>query len=269
LTPTTTTHAPVYEAVRNNAVARFLRQRGYRIVHFQTPWGATLENPYADEQIPCYESAFANEFFRVLAEASWLKALQSRISVDLARCHLFNLTNLGRMGSHGGPKFVLAHFIPPHHPYLFDRRGNVLRDANLSNQFDYQARLWEQKEKYIDQLIYMNLRITEAVDQILAASPHPPIIVIQSDHGPNLDGGLSREEKVDIRLANLAAFFLPQAPRQLMPSDGSPVNEFRLILNYYFGRRMEVLPTRHYFSEYLTPFELTEVTGSVNRLSKK
>ena len=267
VTPTTTTHALVYEAVRNNAVARFLRQRGYRIVHFQTPWGATLQNPYADEQVVCHESAFTNEFVRVLAEASWLKALQSRISGDLAKCHLSNLTNLGRMGSHGGPKFVFAHFIPPHHPYLFDRRGNVLRDANLSNQFDYQRRLWAEKEKYIDQLIYMNLRITEAIDQILAASPHPPIIVIQSDHGPNLEDELSREENIGVRLANFAAFLLPEAPRQLMPSDGSSVNEFRFILNHYFTKRMEILPARHYYSEYDRPFAFEEVTRSPTQSS--
>jgi hypothetical protein len=269
VTPTTATHAPVYEAVRNNAVARFLRQRGYRIVHFQTPWGATLQNPYADEQVACYEGAFTNEFVRVLAEASWLKALQSRISGDLAKCHLSNLTNLGRMGSRDGPKFVFAHFIPPHHPYLFDRRGNVLRDANLSNQFDYQGRLWEEKEKYIDQLIYMNRRITESIDQILAASPHPPIIVIQSDHGPNLDNELSREENIGVRLATFAAFLLPQAPSPLLPSDGSSVNEFRFILNHYFTRRMEILPARHYFSEYDRPFEFKEVTRSLTQSSPK
>ncbi len=28
-----------------------------------------------------------------------------------------------------GPKFVFAHFVPPHHPYLFDREGHVLRRA--------------------------------------------------------------------------------------------------------------------------------------------
>jgi hypothetical protein len=259
ITPANESRAAVYDAIRNNEVARFFRQRGYRVVHFQTTWGATLHNPYADVQVTCHRSPFNNEFHRVVAEASWLKALQSRMSADLAQCYLSNLETLGRMGLEPGPKFVFAHFVPPHHPYLFDRHGNVLRNANLSNQFEFQRKLWEEKAPYIDQLVYMNRRITEAVDRILAASPRPPIIVLGSDHGPNFDRGLSREEKVRVRLANLSAFLLPAAPAGLMPNGGSAVNQFRRVLNYYFEAELDPLPDRYYFSEYATPYGLVEV----------
>jgi hypothetical protein len=260
ISPAVTSRAPVYEAVRNNAVARFLKEHGYRIVHFETTWGATLQNPYADEQVACHQGVFTNEFFRVMAEASWLKALQSRMSADLARCHLSNLESLAGMGSQPGPKFVFAHFLPPHHPYLFDRNGNILRDANLSNQFEFQKRLWEEKDLYVDQLLYMNHRVTDVIDQILNESPRPPIIIIQSDHGPNFETGLTRDERIRVRFANLAAYLLPQAPDLLVPADGSSVNQFRRLFNHYFNQRIEILPSRHYFSDYNSPYTFTEVT---------
>jgi hypothetical protein len=260
LLPHTVSRAAVYDAIRDHAFGRALKQRGYRLVHFQTTWGATLRNPYADEEIACHQGIFTNELYRVIAEASWLKALQPRLTADLAECYSSNLDTLARMGSRPGPKFVFAHFLPPHHPYLFDRHGNVLRGANLSNQFEFQRRLWERKDMYLDQILYMNGRITRVVDDILSTSPRPPIIIIESDHGPNIEGGLSRDETVRIRLANFSAFLLPGAPPGLMPADGSAVNQFRYILNHYFGEQMAILPNRYYFSEYNTPYDMQEVT---------
>jgi hypothetical protein len=257
----TKSYAVVYDAVRDNEVGRFLRQRGYRIVHFQTTWGATRHNPYADVEIACHRGIFTDEFYRAVAEASWLKALQSKVSADLAECHLSNLEALARMGTRPGPKFVFAHFLPPHYPYLFDREGNVLQNANLSNQFEFQKRLWERKDQYIDQLVFMNNRITAAVDRILATSARPPIIVIHSDHGPNLAAGNSHEQWISIRRANFAAYLLPGKPGALMPANLSLVNQYRHIFNFYFNQRMPILPDRYYFSSFEDPYGFEEITS--------
>jgi hypothetical protein len=249
----------LYQAIRDNRVARFLRQRGYRFVHFQSTWGATLYNPYADEQVQCHAGLFQQEFFRALAEASWLKALQSRASEDLARCHLANLQSLKQMGAAPGPKFVFAHFVPPHHPYLFDRNGRIPRSVTLSDQFELHKHLWEKRGQYLEQLQFMNGRIIEAIDEILARSARPPIIVIQSDHGPQLVAGLELKESRRVRLANFAAFLLPGAPPELLPSNVSPVNEFRLILAHYFGADLPPLPDRHFYSSFRRPYAFEPV----------
>jgi hypothetical protein len=251
-----------YDAVRRNAVGQFLKERGYATVHFQTTWGATLENPYADVQVPCHRSIFTNEFHRVLAEASWLKILQSRISADVAECYLSNLDGLARMGAKPGPKFVFAHFLPPHHPYIFDRAGNILRNANLSNQFEYQRRLWDDKTKYLNQLVYMNERIMEAVKQITATSARPPIIVILSDHGPFLERGVSLQERHRARFSTLLALLLPDAPPDLLPDSSSSVNLFRRLLNHYFEAGLQPRPDRYYYSEFRSPFDLHVVSLS-------
>lgn len=261
LDPQQTDRTLLYRAVRDNLAARFLRGRGYRFVHFQSTWGATLFNPYADEEVRCYDSVFRQEFYRAIAEASWLKALQSRASADLAQCYLAHFDSLGRMGSAPGPKFVFVHFLPPHHPYLFDREGRVLRNANLSNQFEFQKRLWEEKESYIEQLLFVNKQILAAIDRILETSPRPPIIVVQSDHGPNLTKGLTEEERFRVRLANFAAYHLPGAPPGLIPGDTSPVNQFRILFSHYFGAQLPPLAERHYTSTYRQPYAFVEVSG--------
>ena len=248
-----------YQLLRDNRAAAFLRARGYRFVQLQSTWGGTGTNPFADEFIPCDSGLFESEYLRAIADASWLRALNARASMDVANCHLHNLETLANQARRPGPKFVFAHFVPPHHPYLFDREGHVLRRANLSDQFEFQKKLWEQRKPYLDQLIYMNGRITAVIDRLIAESARPPIIILQSDHGPNLRNGLPADEQRRIRMSNLAAFLLPGAPATLMPDDETPVNQFRRIFNQYFNAGLPLLPDRYYFSAYLRPYEFVEV----------
>ena len=248
-----------YEGIRNSETARFLRERGYKIVHLRSTWGATSVNPYADREIRCEQGVYANEFVRAVAEASWLGAFHSKAGVDLAQCHLANFEALAGVAAVAGPKFVFAHFLPPHHPYLFDRDGNVLRNAIVSNQFEFQKRLWEDRQAYVSQLEFVNRKVIEAIDGILAKSAQPPIIVLESDHGPGLANGLSQVDHLAVRLANLGAYHLPGAPDGLIPPDGSAVNQFRSILSHYFGADLPLLPARHFVSPYGSPYAFREM----------
>jgi hypothetical protein len=252
--------AALYDAVRDNAVARFLRQRGYEIVHMRSTWGATSVNPYADFEIRCESGAYADEFLRAVAESSWLGAFNTKGTVGLAECNLSNFDSLGRIRSSGRPKFVMAHFILPHHPYLFDREGRILRDAMVSNQFEFQKQLWEDRAAYRDQLQFVNSRILQLVDRLIAEDPAgPPILVIESDHGPGLAKGLSGPEQYALRFANFGAYHLPGAPPDLMPGNGTAVNQFRRILSHYFGADLPPLPDRHYASPFQFPYDFREV----------
>jgi hypothetical protein len=252
----------VYRLLRDNRVASFLRERGYRTVQLQSTWSGTAANPYVDDFRECQAGLFGDDYLRALAEVSWLRAFGSRASLDLATCHLKNLETLAALGPEAGPKFVFAHFLPPHHPYLFDRDGQVLRRATLSDQFEFQKVLWEARQPYVDQLTFMNARILHVIDRLLAESRQEPIIVLQSDHGPNLREGLPEERQHQIRLANLAAFLLPGAPDDLMPDDGTAVNQFRRILNHYFGSSLPMLEDRYFVSPFAQPYAFKEVDGT-------
>lgn len=263
INPRSKDRSEVYQAIRDNAASRFLKQRGYQIVHMQSTWGATMINPFADRQIACRSGIFHNEYYRAIAEASWLSALQSRAVADLATCHLSNFDTLAKEGAQHGPKFVFAHFVSPHHPYLFDDKGTVLHNANLSNQFQMQRQLWEDRRRYLNQLKFINRKVIETIDAILAASAEPPIIILQSDHGPQLQRGLETHTKKSVRLANFAAYLLPATHGDLLPANGSPVNQFRHIFNYYFSADLPLLPDRYFYSAYRTPFQLQDVTDLI------
>jgi len=259
LTATSIDRSIVYDRIRDNETARFLRARGYRTVHVQSTWGATSTNPYANQEIRCQQGLYSNEFVRVVAEASWLRAFNSRAGADLARCHLANFEALSHMGSEPGPKFVFAHFVLPHHPYLFDRDGTILRNAVVSNQFEFQRQLWEDRAAYAAQLEFVNHKVIETIDAILGASATPPIIVLASDHGPGITRGLGNGEYAALRLANLGAYHLPGAPTDLIPNAGSAVNQFRNILSYYFDADLPPLPDRHFVSSTARPYAFREV----------
>jgi hypothetical protein len=249
----------MYRLLRDNRAARFLRERGYRYVQLQSTWGGTASNDYADEFLPCHSGAFGNEFLRAVADASWLRALESKVSLDVAACHLRNFATLESLANAPGPKFVLAHFVPPHHPYLFDRDGRILRHATLSDQFEFQKKLWEDRASYVEQLRYVNRRVEGVVDRLIEDSPRPPVIVLVSDHGPNLRQGMHRPEERHIRLSNLTAMYLPGAPPGYLPADATPVNHLRRVFNLYFDAGMPMLPDRYFVSEYTAPYRLREV----------
>lgn len=259
LDPASHDRQEAYRLLRDNRAAHFLRERGYRSVHLQSTWGGTGSNPFVEEFLPCHTGLFGNEYLRAIADASWLRALESKASMDIASCHLQNFETLAAQAKAPGPKFVFAHFVPPHHPYLFDREGKVLRRATVSDQFEFQKRLWEDRQSYVDQLVFVNRRIGEVVARLIAESPRPPVILLVSDHGPNLRDGLPQPAQRRVRLANLTAMYLPGAPVGLVPEGATPVNHLRHVFNFYFEAGLPLLPDRYFISSYTRPFELQEV----------
>jgi hypothetical protein len=232
--------------IQDNEVVRILRAKGYKYVHFDSTWFATLRNLSADIEIRYAGTLFTNEFYRLLALSSWVRVFGSSVSVDLASIHLANFERLKEIVHTEGPKFVFAHFIPPHYPYLFDREGNVLKRATAINQLVYVVP--RDEKSYIDQLVFVNSRILDVVKHIVRTSERPPIIVLCSDHGPQV---YDAEEQVAQRgrLANFAAFFLPEGDG-LFPAGTTNVNFFPRLFNFYFESGIPIQPNRSYYSAY-------------------
>jgi hypothetical protein len=247
--------------LRDSEVARFLRQRGYTTIHLASTWAGTLENRSADLEIPCTDRWFQDNFYRSLAESSLLRLWRSRVTMDLASCHLAQMGVLANIAYRPGPKFVFAHFVPPHHPYLFDQNGKILVRATVADQFDFNRRLWALRDAYRDQLIYMNRRIERIVREIAARSGHPPIIIVHSDHGPELidSRGQVDKDNINARFATLLAIRTPGA-HDLLPEDVTLVNVYRLLFNHYFDAGLRLLDAKYYYSPFDRPYAFERVT---------
>ena len=92
----------------------------------------------------------------------------------------------------------------------------------------------------MNQAQFLNKKMLQAVDTILAESEVPPVIIIQGDHGPWLQPN-------DKRMWILAALYFPGHKDQLYPKI-TPVNFFRLVFNNYFDGKYELLRDVSYFS---------------------
>jgi len=257
--------APLHSILQDYKVWRFLRSRGYKFVHFGSWYNATHMNKYADINIS-YSHALP-EFMSVLYRTTILAPVIDRFGFNDHQIHynrvLFKFKKLADMARIKEPKFVFAHMLTPHAPYVFDRNGDFLTP-------ELRRRL-SQRERYIEQIICINEMIEELVETLLSDSEMPPVIVLQSDEGPlprryardelNFNWNTAREGECREKMGILNAYYLPGVDKAVLYPEISPVNTFRVIFNLYFDTRHALLPDRCYaFEDQKHPYKFFDVT---------
>jgi hypothetical protein len=257
--PGQTTRVGLEEWIRHSTVRRAFEGLGYTIVAFETGFKGTQwedADKYLSPSSGVFQSMQAvggpNSFEVMLLQTSAglilsdaATALPKFLQADFnnpLRIHrdliLFDLDQLSKLPKIPGPKFVFAHLVIPHPPYVFGPNGEFI---------DYEK---EYKPGYRDQVIYLNKRLLTLLPQMISDSSTPPIIILQGDHGPI--GGNPYE-----RMKNLNAYFLPGGGAQSLPQNITPVNSFRWIFNHYFGGSYPLLENTSYYSVYSEPFDFT------------
>lgn len=81
----------------------------------------------------------------------------------------------------------------------------------------------------------------------------PPVIILQGDHNNAVTAD---------RVKILNAYYLPDGGAAKAYRGMTPVNTFRLVLDYYFGQSLGFLPDRSYHSPYRKPYQFQEVATS-------
>jgi hypothetical protein len=161
------------------------------------------------------------------------------------------------------PKFVFAHVLAPHPPFVFDADGEAVtsKHPTLADGGDCQGSTADYIAGYRDQIAYVDRILEEAIDGILSNSPGAPIIILQADHGP---GALLDWESVEAsclweRMSILNAYHLPGAHSAGLYPEITPVNSFRVVFDAYFGTHLGQVEDRSYFSTNSHPYEFIEV----------
>jgi hypothetical protein len=262
-TAESTRRGVLWDSLKHSAVRYNFETMGYTTVNFATgfAWNE-LEDAdvfYFPDSFSAGITEFELLFMRTTLarhadDLGWIDA--SEIMGQNFRDRTLNVfekvDDIARMP---GPTFAYIHVISPHPPFVFGPDGEPTRPSDFWNaKQQYPAKLYA--KGYQNQLTFLNRKMLDAVDAILANSDTPPIIVLQGDHGPWLQ---TREKRMWI----LNAYYLPGAAEELY-AHISPVNTFRLIFNSYFGGRYDILEDVSYFSPVPKLYEFTELPNRCN-----
>lgn len=126
-------------------------------------------------------------------------------------------------------QFVYAHFLLPHHPYLFDSTGSPVT---------FNATTMNRKETYLSYLKYANNKITDLLSKLIKADPGA-IIIVMSDHGyRDLVYTLGPKPFYFDNICAVRNISIPASSTISI----SNVNFFRYFFNTYFGQQFSYLP---------------------------
>lgn len=260
LTASTDNRAPLRALGKYNEVRGFLDSIGYNTVSFATNFPVS-EWEDADYYLAPTLGGM-NDFELMVMQTSagrffmdtFFEPPENRSAEWYRLRTLFVLDQL-KTGVHQipGPKFVFAHLVIPHHPFVFGPNGEEINYINqaVPDFPDYVV-------GYNNHVTFINKRITEVVETILAESENPPVIVIQGDHGP------APFDVIENRMMILNAYYLPGQSQGLYETI-TPVNTFRLVLNNYFGQDFEMLEDVSYYSAYDIPYDYITIPNQCDR----
>jgi hypothetical protein len=233
-----------YRMIRSSKVVKFLTTNGYQFYNYSVfdfpkqpahEYGAFLSYGIGLITWQTFISRITADIrLDILSGKLGFSSIQKKIAYEHLHFNdnIFELTRNIAAQRPAKPKFVYAHFILPHYPYYFDSKGQSLPMEKLSG-----FRRTDSND-YIEYLQYGNQKILKLVDDILASSATPPVIMLLSDHG------FRHPDRKALRkydFMNLNAVYLPGKDHRYFNDSLTNVNQFRALFNTYFGQQFHFL----------------------------
>lgn len=260
--------------IQHSAVRQIFEGMGYKFINYETGFtfteirDADLFLQPSPQDYPDQDGGIRLNAFEVMlvkttglvlisdAQAKWANPMNS--ALDTRKEHIARETYLLRTlptlaKGVPGPKFVYAHILIPHPPFVFSKEGVNLSFPGNDGATEYGPTRKDFAVGYRNQLDYIDETLIPILKQIIADSPTPPIILVQGDHGVDPK-----------RSFNLSAYYFPGEARESLYPSISPVNSFRLIFNEYFGGSYDLLPDINYASSDKLPFDFKEIVNKRN-----
>lgn len=275
---------PLIDYTEYNNVIKYLKDKGYKYYHFGPRSFPNQINRYAN-----FNYDFDKRYIFSLSPFSKLLLQQTLVepffTIDNLSAQAFNLDRatlserrnyyddvlmqinyVPKVVTEDGPKFVFLHALLTHPPFVFNKDGQYVTTLEEG------AKSW--KDNYTNQLTYANKLLSQLIDGILAGSKSPPIIVLQSDHGPlplgfrnygdNYYWKKAPVNELKERIGIMNAYYFPDSDKSMLYQSITPVNSFRVILDKFFGEKLPMLPDRNFFPSYQKyPYDVKDVTNLV------
>jgi hypothetical protein len=262
----TSSRLPLAHMIQYSNTLRTLKDHGYRFAAFTSGYGG-VQLPNADKVV---RAEVFDDFEESLISATPIPRVFERLydPIELHRQRVrYVFDHLADRLGDGTPLFVFAHILCPHTPFAFEADGTsvqksqVILDDRLASHGEGSRNALV--KAYRSQVQFVNQRIESAIATILARSPRPPIIILQSDHGSEMTLDQSNPSAAGIRerMSILNAYYVPDDIRAQLYPEISPVNTFRIILGRYFPGAWTRLPDESYFSTWASPYKFVPVNG--------
>ena len=251
------------DLARDSRAVRILHDSGYRTYAYES---SHYEIQIGDPDVPLRPSGAMHPFHLAVLDMTPIPWLMGRFGHPLLydrhrEMMQFPLETLPEIAREPGPKFVYAHLLAAHPPFVFEKDGAPY-NPNRRFSLMIMGEMEEHMVGYRNQVEYMNHRLMETIDGILANSARTPVIILHGDHGPGsrLNPGAIENSDLHERLSILNAYLLPGRDAETALRPGiSPVNSYRVVFNEYLGGDFELLEDRCYVSEFLTPYRFIAV----------
>ena len=258
---------PAQAMFKNHAVGEFLKGEGYRYYQLGTWFQPTRNIPIADENLVL---GVTSEFENVFTGTTMLPAIDRILGnttpeLSFRDLHregtLFELRQLRRISTAPGPKFVFAHILLPHDPYVFRADGTPIPEA--------EAKATPEAELYRNHLAFANSQIKDIVGYLLSGpEANRPIVIIEGDEGPLACQSVDCVQTTPTTCASgwaTCSRCTCRASTSSCPETFSSVNTFRTVFRDYFGADLPPLPDRSFTwpdNDHIYDFE--DITDELN-----
>jgi hypothetical protein len=232
----------LYNLVDSSLVVNTLLKNDYKIVNYS--FFDIPESPkYYSDFFFLIKRNLLNQTIYLLIEKMFDKKWTKNQNAGLLSFKKINPDILNKIKDQrrsDKPLFVYAHVMMPHYPYLFDESGVTHEDESVF--------ISGSKDKYLEQLKYLNKLLINTITSITNNNPlKPPVIIIQGDHGyRDLSGPDKKEESMTI----INAYYFPDKEYSKIYNSITPVNSFRVVFNKYLNTNLQLLKDTSYYNRF-------------------
>lgn len=255
--------AIIRKAINDGPVLGRLRDKGYELIAL----ASSYEEPALRSVDRWIDTGELNEFEVNLFRRSILRPLLPLVAPDWVssnyRSRVENeFRGLAAIAAERSarPRFVFGHLPTPHPPWTHNADGSPRTVLDVETTWaetpsNTGFALQTQLDGYAGQVTWTDRQLLAAIDEIVANSAQPPVIVVFGDHGSWLgsDSGDFR-----LRFLPLFAARMPDGSEPF-PDDIQLVNLFPVLFNSLFGDDVPLVAETASYMYRLREYDLVAV----------